>query len=116
MSTIDLWVPVEYVKDISKDYKDKCVKCAIPSKCPTCNFPIEIDRVGDANRCSLLAYSCAHTTFWEDIWSLRVNQPKVWLDPKIDGSKCAKCNDFVYMASANQDNNIFVCYGCRTRK
>jgi len=122
MSTIDMWVPVLHIdiKDLPEGYEFRCFKVKIPSECPHCNFKLKLVQTGSNVERSTLYGCCQHTKTWRGILDIRIidepKQSKVWLDPKLDGCNCAKCNDFVYMASANQNNNTFICYGCRMRK
>lgn len=36
------------------------------------------------------------------------------INSSVDGCSCSKCNDFARMASPNQDDGTFICYGCRS--
>jgi hypothetical protein len=107
------WIPKSNAGLPSNDFYDS-MEISIPDACPHCNNPISIVNKGKADNPSTINNSCEHTSFYADIWDMRIQGTESTAS-KVSNMplSCAKCGDFHDYAVANQKDGSFVCYQCR---
>lgn len=128
---LDMWVPRENIPEENKkefpDDGNLCVLIKIKDRCTTCNHlhAIYMPHSGSKDCPTHFINPCLHYLFYSHLFNFRVTDDDIDYTiikaktPRInsanDGAKCAgRCGSWVPMATANQADGSFICYGCRS--
>ncbi len=127
---LEVWIRKEYIPaDELKNYPsgDTCIKVFMDKTCVLCNKVRTVSKnfLGSKNEGTSFYDVCRHSVSYQSIYANRIKTigdivvGSVSIsraDPKTDGMKCSGvCGQWIHMAQANQKNNTFKCWSCRTR-